>query len=91
MVYSFCFYNQFKEAHYEINVCVRPVIKFNYNGETIYLYGEQYNTNYKAVVQEAYNQHLAGNVVLTDLELEYCQEILGLSTDNDTDLGDIIG
>ena len=80
----------FKEAHYEINVCVRPVIKFNYNGETIYLYGEQYNTNYKAVVQEAYNQHLAGNAVLTDLELEYCKEILGLSADNDIDIGDII-
>ncbi len=79
----------FKPEHYKLDIYVRSVIKFDYNGQTIYLYGEQYKTNYREVVEEAYDQYKAGNETLSDADLAYCKEILGIGQDNDVDSDDI--
>lgn len=62
----------FQPEQYELSVYVRPYITFTYGTETVYLYGEQYKTNYKAVVQEAVR--VGG---LTEEQLSYCNGILG--------------
>ena len=62
----------FQPEQYELSVYVRPYITFTYGTETVYLYGEQYKTNYKAVVEEAVR--VGG---LTPEQLSYCNDILG--------------
>lgn len=79
----------FNPEHYTLDIYVRPVIKFDYNGETVYLYGEQYKTNYRAVVQEAYDQYKLGNTTLSDEEVSYCKEVLRIGQDNDVNADDI--
>ena len=62
----------FQPEQYKLAVYVRPYITFTYGTETVYLYGEQFKTDYKAVVEEAVR--VGG---LTPEQLSYCNDILG--------------
>ena len=69
----------FKEAQYNLNIYVRPFLSFEYNGETVYLYGEQYRTSYYETVQKAWKAHQNGSIPLDEDEQTYVKAILGIT------------
>ncbi len=69
----------FKESQYDLNIYVRPFLSFEYKGETVYLYGEQYRTSYRETVQKAWKAHENRSIPLTENEQTYVKAILGIT------------